>query len=94
MNINYKFINNTFELSSKAKTLSQIRKYFSDIDIADLVFFTKNEWIKLTHLDAPISKIKKVMFTYKLEKNNVSYNLENKKYFYWIYFRFSISLLC
>ena len=46
MNINYKFINNTFELSSKAKTLSQIRKYFSDIDIADLVFFTKNEWIK------------------------------------------------
>ena len=45
---------------------------------------TQNEWIKLTHLDAPISKIKKVIFTYKLEKNNISYNLENKKYFYWM----------
>ena len=43
---------------------------------------TQNEWIKLTHLDAPISKIKKVIFTYKLEKNNISYNLEIKKYYY------------
>ncbi len=46
MNISYKFINNLFELSSKSKTLSHIKKYFIDIDIADLIFFTKNEWIK------------------------------------------------
>ena len=46
MNINCKFINNTFELSSKARTLNHIKKSFSDINIADLVFFTNNRWIK------------------------------------------------
>ena len=54
-----------------------------DID-SNIQYLTQNEWIKLTHLDAPISKIKKVIFTYQLEKNNISYNLENKKYFYWM----------
>ena len=46
MNINCKFINNTFELSSKARTLNHIKKSFSDINVADLVFFTNNKWIK------------------------------------------------
>ncbi len=54
-----------------------------DID-SNIQYLTQNEWIKLTHLDAPMSKIKKVMFTYKLEKNNISYNLENKNFFYWM----------
>ena len=51
---------------------------------SNIQYLTQNEWIKLTHLDAPISKIKKVMFTYKLEKNNIAYNLENKNFFYWM----------
>tara|TARA_B100000902_G_scaffold378673_1_gene412156 strand:- start:45 stop:1565 length:1521 start_codon:yes stop_codon:yes gene_type:complete len=45
---------------------------------------TQNEWIKLTHLDAPPSKIKKTISTYKLEKNKIFDNLDNKTYFYWM----------
>ena len=46
MNINHKFHYNSFELSSKARTLYRLRKYFKGINIADLVFFSKKEWIK------------------------------------------------
>ena len=45
---------------------------------------TNNEWIKLTHLDSPVSRIKNVIHTYKLEKNEISLNFENKNYFYWM----------
>ena len=45
---------------------------------------TNNEWIKLTHLDSPVSRIKNVIHTYELEKNDISLNLENKNYFYWM----------
>ena len=45
---------------------------------------TNNEWIKLTHLDSPVSRIKNVINTYELEKNEISLNLENKNYFYWM----------
>jgi hypothetical protein len=45
---------------------------------------TNNEWIKLTHLHSPISRIKNVIHTYELEKNEISLNLENKNYFYWM----------
>ena len=54
-----------------------------DID-SNIQSYTTNEWIKLTHLDAPRSKIKNVISTYKLEKNNISFNFENKTYFYWM----------
>ncbi len=47
-------------------------------------FFTNNEWVKLTHLDSPVSRIKNVIHTYKLEKNKISLNFENKNYFYWM----------
>ena len=46
--------------------------------------FTNNEWVKLTHLDSPVSRIKNVIHTYKLEKNKISLNFENKNYFYWM----------
>ena len=45
---------------------------------------TNNEWIKLTHLDSPVSRLKNVIHTYELEKNDISLNLENKNYFYWM----------
>ena len=45
---------------------------------------TNNEWIKLTHLDSPVSRIKNVIHTYELEKNEIYLNLENKNYFYWM----------
>ena len=45
---------------------------------------TNNEWIKLTHLDSPVSRIRNVIHTYVLEKNKISLNLENKNYFYWM----------
>ena len=45
---------------------------------------TKNEWIKLTHLNSPASKIKNVIHTYELEKNDILLNLENKNYFCWM----------
>ena len=45
---------------------------------------TNNEWIKLTHLHSPISRIKNVIHTYELEKNEISLNLENTNYFYWM----------
>ena len=45
---------------------------------------TNNEWIKLTHLHSPISRIKNVIHTYELEKNKISLNLENTNYFYWM----------
>ena len=32
---------------------------------------TNNEWIKLTHLHSPISRIKNVIHTYELEKNEI-----------------------
>ena len=35
-------------------------------------------------MDAPPSKIKKVIPTYKLEKNKIFHNLDNKTYFYWM----------
>ena len=54
-----------------------------DID-SNIQQLTQNEWIKLTHRDAPPSKIKKVIPTYKLEKNKISHNLDNKTYFYWM----------
>ena len=47
-------------------------------------FLTNNEWVKLTHLDSPVSRIKNVIHTYKLEKNKISLNFENKNYFYWM----------
>ncbi len=61
---------------------------------SNIQYLTKNEWIKLTHLDAPPSKIKKAISTYKLEQNNISHNLENKTYFYWMSssaFKFALS---
>ncbi len=64
-----------------------------DID-SNIHYITQNEWIKLTHEDAPPSKIKKAIYTYRLEKNNISYNLENKTYFYWMSssaFKFALS---
>ena len=45
---------------------------------------TNNEWLKLTHLDSPVSKIKNVIHTYELKKNDITLNLENKNYFYWM----------
>ena len=54
-----------------------------DID-SNIQHLTQNEWIKLTHMDAPPSKIKKVITTYKLEKNKNFHNLDNKTYFYWM----------
>jgi hydroxymethylbilane synthase len=32
---------------------------------------TNNEWIKLTHLHSPVSRIKNVIHTYELEKNEI-----------------------
>ena len=61
---------------------------------SNIQYLTQNKWIKLTHLDAPPSKIKKTIFTYKLEKNNIFHNLENKTYFYWMSssaFKFALS---
>ena len=54
-----------------------------DVD-ANIQSLTKNEWIKLTHSDSPASKIKNVIHTYELEKNDILLNLENKNYFYWM----------
>ena len=54
-----------------------------DVD-PNIQSLTKNEWIKLTHLNSPASKIKNVIHTYELEKNDILLNLENKKYFYWM----------
>ena len=54
-----------------------------DID-NNIQSLTNNDWLKLTHFDAPASKIKKVIFTYKLEKNDISVNFDNKTYFYWM----------
>ena len=54
-----------------------------DVD-PNIQSLTKNEWIKLTHLNSPASKIKNVIHTYELEKNDILLNLENKNYFYWM----------
>lgn len=53
----------------------------SDLNIETL---TTNQWIKLTHLDAPPSKIRHVIATYQLKENEISLNIANKKYFYWM----------
>ena len=45
---------------------------------------TSKPWIKLTHLDAPISKIKKIIATYKLSELPIKENISSKKHFYWM----------
>ena len=45
---------------------------------------TSYPWIKLSHLDAPISKIKKLIATYELIKLPIKENVADKKYFYWM----------
>ena len=39
MNINIQFLNYTSKLSSKARTLNELKKSFCGANIADLVFF-------------------------------------------------------
>ena len=45
MNINTQFFNYTFKLSSKARALQELKKSFWGANIADLVFFTYQEWV-------------------------------------------------
>ena len=45
MNINTQFFDYTFKLSSKARTLQELKKSFWGTNIADLVFFTYQEWV-------------------------------------------------
>ena len=49
----------------------------------NLSALTSFSWIKLTHKDAPISKIIDRIETYKLERLDLKINT-NKKYFYWM----------
>ncbi len=46
--------------------------------------FTVNPWIKLTHVDAPQSKIKKVIGTYELSELPIKADIADKKYFFWM----------
>jgi hydroxymethylbilane synthase len=43
-------------------------------------------WIKLTHEAAPKTAIKNTLSTYRLKELPISFNLKNKKYFYWMSF--------
>ena len=52
--------------------------------ISNIHSLTSNKWIKLTHIDSPKSKIEDVISTYKLDRIDISYNFENKNYFYWM----------
>ena len=49
----------------------------------NLSALTNFSWIKLTHKDAPISKIINRIETYKLERLDLKIST-NKKYFYWM----------
>ena len=51
---------------------------------ANIDSLTSNPWIKLTHSNAPISKIKKTIATYDLLKQPIEKKLNTKKYFYWM----------
>ena len=51
---------------------------------ANIDSLTSNPWIKLTHSNAPISKIKKTIATYDLLKQPIKKKLNTKKYFYWM----------
>ena len=50
-------------------------------DISSLTDFS---WVKLTHKDAPNSKILEKINTYKLEKLDFEININEKKHFYWM----------
>ena len=51
---------------------------------ANIDLLTSNEWIKLTHLNAPKNKIRESVATYELIKLPIKNNIANKKYFYWM----------
>ena len=50
----------------------------------DISALTNFSWIKLTHKDAPISKINNRIITYYLEKLEFEINIDEKKHFYWM----------
>ena len=50
----------------------------------DISALTNFSWVKLTHKDAPNSKIIKKITTYKLEKLDFEIDINEKKYFYWM----------
>ncbi len=50
----------------------------------DISGLTNFSWIKLTHKDAPISKIDDRIITYHLEKLDFEININEKKHFYWM----------
>ena len=52
-----------------------------DTNIETLTMFP---WIKLTHSDAPKSKIKNTIATYNLYELPIKEDIKNKKYFYWM----------
>lgn len=47
---------------------------------------TSFPWIKLTHENAPKSKIKKMIKTYKLQEKTIPFDFSEKKYFFWMSF--------
>jgi len=50
----------------------------------DISALTDFPWVKLTHNDAPKSKIIEKITTYKLEKLDFEININEKKHFYWM----------